>query len=61
MITLYHGSNIRVEEIDLGRCNPYKDFGQAFYLTSDKAQALDVAYAFCTPKAIEKLMPYECK
>ncbi len=45
MITLYHGSNIRIDKIDLSHCNPYKDFGQAFYLTSDNAQAQDVALA----------------
>lgn len=45
MITLYHGSNIRIDKIELSHCNPYKDFGQAFYLTSDKAQAQDVALA----------------
>ena len=45
MITLYHGSNVRIEKIDLAMCNPYKDFGQAFYLTADKAQAIDVANA----------------
>ena len=45
MIMLYHGSNVCIEEIDLAQCNPYKDFGQAFYLTVDKAQAMDVANA----------------
>lgn len=45
MITLYHGSNTIVSNIDLTQCNPYKDFGQAFYLTADKKQALDVANA----------------
>ena len=45
MITLYHGSNVLVEEIDLAQCNPYKDFGQAFYLTDDISQAKDVANA----------------
>jgi hypothetical protein len=45
MITLYHGSNTIVSNIDLTQCNPYKDFGQAFYLTTDKEQALDVANA----------------
>ena len=45
MMTLYHGSNVRIEDIDLIQCNPYKDFGQAFYLTADKNQALDVANA----------------
>ena len=45
MITLYHGSNARIVDIDLALCNPYKDFGQAFYLTTNKEQALDVALA----------------
>lgn len=34
MITLYHGSNIGIEHIDLQRCNPDKDFGRGFYLTA---------------------------
>ena len=42
---LYHGSNIHIDQIDLSKCNPYKDFGQAFYLTTDPAQAMDVALA----------------
>ena len=45
MITLYHGSNVHIDSIDLALCNPYKDFGQAFYLIADKAQAIDVANA----------------
>lgn len=45
MITLYHGSNVKIENIDLAQCNPYKDFGQAFYLTVDAEQAMDVAKA----------------
>lgn len=45
MITLYHGSNIRITNIDLSQCHPYKDFGQAFYLTTVKEQAMDVALA----------------
>lgn len=45
MIKLYHGSNVYIEEIDLSLCNPYKDFGKAFYLTADIAQAMDVANA----------------
>ena len=42
---LYHGSNVRIDRIDLAKCNPYKDFGQAFYLTTDPSQAKDVALA----------------
>ena len=45
MITLYHGSNMRIDSIDLNQCNPYKDFGQAFYLTTEIDQATDVANA----------------
>lgn len=45
MITLYHGSNVRIADIDLKQCNPYKDFGQAFYLTTEKGQAMEVALA----------------
>lgn len=45
MIILFHGSNVKIEKIDLSLCNPYKDFGQAFYLTTDKAQAMDIANA----------------
>lgn len=25
---LYHGSNIIIEQIDLSKCKPFKDFGQ---------------------------------
>ena len=27
---LYHGSNVVIENIDLAKCKPYKDFGQGF-------------------------------
>lgn len=36
MITLYHGTNVIFEHIELNLCSPYKDFGQAFYLTEVK-------------------------
>ena len=45
MITLYHGSNVKIEAIDLAQCHPYKDFGQAFYLTTDRKHALEIANA----------------
>lgn len=45
MMILYHGSNVEIAKIDLSQCNPYKDFGQAFYLTAEKDQAMDVALA----------------
>jgi hypothetical protein len=36
---LYHGTNTDFEDIDLKKCNPYKDFGRGFYLTDIKSQA----------------------
>lgn len=27
---LYHGSNMMIENIDLSKCKPYKDFGRGF-------------------------------
>jgi len=40
---LYHGSNMKVANIDLSRCRPYKDFGQGFYLTDIREQAEQMA------------------
>ena len=40
---LYHGSNIIIENIDLSKCRPYKDFGQGFYLTTLLEQAQKMA------------------
>ncbi|MBQ0061396.1 MAG: DUF3990 domain-containing protein [Bacteroidales bacterium] len=40
---LYHGTNTYFENIDLTKCNQYKDFGQAFYLTDQFDQASEVA------------------
>ncbi len=45
MIKLYHGSNTKITKINLEQCNPYKDFGQAFYLTDNKEQAMGIAQA----------------
>lgn len=36
---LYHGSNVAIEDIDLAKCRPYKDFGKGFYLTDIRYQA----------------------
>ena len=38
-LVLYHGSYALVENIDLNRCAPGKDFGRGFYLTTDYDQA----------------------
>ncbi|MCL2112164.1 MAG: DUF3990 domain-containing protein [Clostridiales bacterium] len=40
---LYHGSNMIVEEIELARCRPYRDFGAGFYLTTYPDQARRMA------------------
>ena len=40
---LYHGSNMVIDQIDLSKCKPYKDFGQGFYLTEIKEQAEQMA------------------
>ena len=40
---LYHGSNIRIDAIDLSASKPNKDFGSAFYLSPDLEQAKEMA------------------
>jgi len=40
---LFHGSNMIINEIDLFKCNRFKDFGQAFYLSAEENQALELA------------------
>jgi hypothetical protein len=37
---VYHGSNVRIETIDLKRCRNNLDFGKGFYTTSIKAHAV---------------------
>ena len=34
---LYHGSNVSIETVDLSKSKRYKDFGQAFYLSAERA------------------------
>lgn len=43
MITLYHGSNVVIDVVDLKRSKKGKDFGQGFYLNPNKKQAYDMA------------------
>jgi hypothetical protein len=38
--TLYHASYTVIEKIDLLKCGKRNDFGQGFYLTTDKQQAM---------------------
>jgi len=46
---LYHGSDARITEIDLKKCQPFKDFGRGFYTTRISehatARAIDIAEA----------------
>jgi len=54
-LILFHGSNLEISCIDLSKCGKYKDFGQGFYLTSIKQQAIDwakkITKRFLTGKA----------
>ena len=40
---LYHGSTIDIDYIDLSKSKPNKDFGKAFYLSTDEEQAMEMA------------------
>ncbi|MDE6415998.1 MAG: DUF3990 domain-containing protein [Duncaniella sp.] len=40
---LFHGSNIRISDVDLSFSRLYKDFGAGFYLTPDYARAVRMA------------------
>ena len=40
---LFHGSNLKILDIDLSKCRPNKDFGRGFYLTDIREQAAQMA------------------
>jgi hypothetical protein len=40
---LYHGSYTKIVEVDLSKCERYKDFGQGFYVTKFRRHAEDWA------------------
>ena len=40
---VYHGSNIRIDTIDLSKSKPGKDFGRGFYVTKLREQAEEMA------------------
>lgn len=42
-MTLYHGTNVDIEHIDLERGMRHKDFGKGFYLTPDRTTAIRMA------------------
>jgi hypothetical protein len=35
----YHGSYMKIVDIDLSKCEPYRDFGKGFYVTNIREQA----------------------
>ena len=40
---LYHGTNVDFQQINIRKSNPYKDFGQGFYLTDIFVQTENMA------------------
>jgi len=40
---VYHGSDIRIDTVDLSKSKPAKDFGQGFYVTKLREQAEEMA------------------
>ena len=40
---LFHGTNVDFSDIDLTKSNRFKDFGQGFYLTDNRQQAVDLS------------------
>ena len=42
-ITLYHGSSFDFDIVDLKQSRPYKDFGQGFYTSANRARAISIA------------------
>jgi hypothetical protein len=43
VITLYHGSTANFDAIDIKQSRPYKDFGQGFYCSETRSQAIGIA------------------
>jgi hypothetical protein len=43
IITLYHGSTANFDAIDIKQGRPYKDFGQGFYCSETRSQAIGIA------------------
>ena len=40
---LYHGTTVDIEHIELSKSRPNKDFGRAFYLSTEETQAMEMA------------------
>jgi len=57
---LYHGSNMMIEEIDLAKSRPYKDFGKAFYLSDNEKQAKEMArFKVMTGGGVESITVFD--
>jgi hypothetical protein len=42
-VVVYHGSTSLLEQIDVNKGKPYKDFGRGFYVTKSKSHASKIA------------------
>lgn len=40
---LYHGSTVDIQQVELDKSKPNKDFGRAFYLSDNEQQAMEMA------------------
>jgi len=57
---LFHGSNMEIGEVDLAKSRPYKDFGKAFYLSTDTNQAREMArFKVLTQGGVENVAVFE--
>lgn len=54
MMTLYHGSNVEIDSIDLSLGKKGKDFGQGFYLNPNKTQAMGMAKRVTLTRGVGK-------
>ena len=54
---LYHGTTVDIEQIDLSKSRPNKDFGRAFYLSTEEAQAMEMAQFNLTAFLMLRLWP----
>lgn len=44
---LYHGSNIMIQNIDLNKCRPYRDFGKGFYCKLEEKYEQSISSKGC--------------
>ncbi len=57
---LYHGSSVIVKKPDLYAGNPIHDFGRAFYLTTNKLQAVKWSrHKMHKDRVLDKIEPYK--